>query len=277
MRIVAGDCGCVVHKLAGKGNSSEFERIKDMEKAHNWPLCIDGRPTAHHLGRFVDLQEVTSNSRNCVVPLSWYTGTVKKIHGGWHILEHAEPIAITREMRAALRPLIPAYLLDLMNRRLELVEDGDIWWETVMADLGAWVQRAGLEPEPIFLSRTYVYPSEDHGSAEAFADLTAQLAQEGKFTTVPEGFEIEGKKELIRLEPEQHGEPSLLVPRKALADLVSSKASAVLDTEKVREALFRAGKLLADTTEGWVVPEEWWLVRLRHSQNARTGLLRVRA
>jgi hypothetical protein len=280
MRVIAADCGCVVYKLKGSvggASSTEFQRIVDMEKDHEWPLCVHGGLSASHLGRFTDIQDVTSNSRNCIVPLCWYTGTTKKLHGGWHILEHAEPIEITREMRTALRQLIPAYLLDLMTRRLELADEGDCWWETVMADLGTWVQRAGLEPEPIFMSRSCVYPSEDHGSAEAFADLTAQLAQDGRFSTVPEGFETEGKKELIRLEEGQYDEPALLVPRKGLADLVAKHAASILDTEKVREALQRAGKLLANANDGWVVPEEWWLARLRHSQNARTGLLRVRA
>ena len=276
VRAVAEGCGCHLQKvMSGEGAP---EKLRGHERAHRWPIWIDAVQTSAALVRYVNQERAELPHRNCLTFLPWHVATVQRLHGGWHILESTDVGGITAETRAAIRHIVPDYLLDLAERRFEsdCISANENWQDAVLEDLADWLKRNHCDGDRVLAARAY----HAEGAAEALADLTSQLVKEGKFVLVPTGYQDKKVPSILRLEEWKDAEgveqDALAIPKQDLAAW-AAKQYMQLDCAKVTAALAEANVLAADSDTHWIVPEKWWLKQLKLTQNEQTGLLRLRA
>ena len=143
--------------------------------------------------------------------------------------------------------------------------------QVVLRDLAGFVERCGGDAQPVAAAGDVLLEDNEHGHAEAFADLLGRFLEEGTLTIVQDGF-ADGTPALISL-PDIDG---LLVTHDVFSKLLCGKRVTAPHRSAVTSALVHAGVLSEDREDAWLIKADWFRKRLRQAHVQRSGLLRVR-
>jgi len=129
---VAKAAGCLTREIRAVPS---VRKAAEEEQRHRWPLCVPVASNATSAAMTKWLEEDQSYSRNCITPLDEETAERKRVEGGWHLLRGLEPATANASLLGLVRRIVPQYLRDVCERRLQV--------EDVHEDLASFIARQG--------------------------------------------------------------------------------------------------------------------------------------
>jgi len=267
---VAESLGCVIHSVS----DAKSARIAlEVEQRHRWPVIFRIEPTVQQRHRKLLLEGMDDLPHNCLMTLGSCNAMVKALEGSWHVIVGQEPAIAPRDALSMARRLLPAYLHDFCERGVyysHWEHSVDSFGETVLRDLAKYVDDRGRNETQVLSALETLWPSCESGHARAFAELLARFIRNGSLMVGDEGNAKRGPV-LTRL-PDVEG---LLVPRAIFAKLLRIEHVAMPDEARAATVLARAGVLIENRENGWVIPDSWLHERLQSVNTATADLLRV--
>lgn len=260
---VAKALGCIELAPRRRGSGQTLlGRIAELGLRHDWPVVV---PTDVTRSQKVTAEWAESPGiRNSVLALNRLATLAMAINPGFEVVSWDEPAAPLLDIRQALASLVPAYLADLLKRRLRFHVDAISPIRTVLLDMAQWFESQGGDPaavrraERLFLTRGRDLP------VTVFSHLLSHMLDTGLLNIVPAGFEGDGTVQpAIVARPASPDAPAALwVPMRGLNRLLGLHHAPAIDTARVTKALQGEEGFLGieqrREEEGWLLSEEWW-------------------
>lgn len=273
---VAEALGCIELKLLRRQHAGE--ELLQREQLHNWPaIVVSMRDTTAAAEEWFDPPRSWSNknNHNCITHTDWYRTMLRKLLPGWSVIEEMRPVQrLSEDALFLLKKFLPAYLLDLCQRRLQGPQEvrDSVWTFRVLEDIAAFVERHNGLGAEVFKAKAVLSPDCEEGYPEALVELVYGFMQDGKMVLIPEGFEDANSKQPTVV---RHENGDIAIPKLDLASLLKSKKAKLTDFAQVSAILMRADVLVEDTDRHWIVSRSWWNARAKEIQNGDTALLKI--
>lgn len=252
----------------------------DDEGAHNWPVTPGGK--VRNAVAFRGWMNPREMPRNCLMPVSVRQSLPLAINGGWHVLKTPATALVNPAWLLNGHRLLPAYLLDLSRRQLQLAATGGTYLDDVWADIRQWLEDSGARIATFDDARRLVLPDgQDH--EEALSELFIPALVDGRFSIVPRTVarrlrQPDGYDRYVLAKELWTTKTGTFIPRAVLATVQHREKLQQIDFNRVTTILANCGALIAEELvngcSGWTVHSEW-VNRKIHRRRAAQGLMRI--
>jgi hypothetical protein len=274
--------GCAEFTVREQLRQQSEESLTDVCNEHGWPIYL--RPTPRVT---VDdwLDWLTSpESKNCVVPLNWYSARAMTTRRGWYVIEAGDFLAHPGTSDAASK-VLPSFLQYLARARFRIELPRLSLFKRINAALADWFAACGGDPA-VVTSALKVMLSEDQSKnkqepiVDSLADLLCRLYDDGELALERAGFIPTGKalKALIAFPGKNGTDGDIFIPKALVNRLLLAHSAPMLDSGVISKALVdtrRGFEQEYGGLPGWMLNETYWNKRLARWRAKYKTVLRL--
>jgi hypothetical protein len=227
----------------------------EKEHRHNWPVFVQQPLKGNGLSFSRWLNEDQEKNHNAIAVLDWWQFLAKSFGSAWNMVQAPAGGCLPAETLQAVSKFVSAYLHNLMVRNMKLsewYEQTGPWVPRLAKDVKQFLQSIDRRSGKVLQSLSLLRLHQEQGHASAFVELLSEFVRLRKLTVIPEGFQVPSAAALLK------SSQGLFVPRLQL-QLASAKRNIQLPgAERISAVLAQAGKLKAESPEGWTIDYDWW-------------------
>lgn len=267
-RFAAETLGCVIlDPRTGRQHAGAVRDAQNLLDLHTWPVFMTRPPNETHLGMPANV--LGSLPQPTFVTADPLDAALCALDSNWLVLETTEKCSRPAALPAGADAVVPAYLLDLANRRFQL--DTAEPFKALRDDLTNWFERQGGKTDVIVASAELFRVQDTTNGADRIAHLLARALDSG--TCFSQGEEAKYRRNQSAIMRMNDGK--VHIPGVTLRRIAASRGFPHPDDRAISDAFDESQLKYAEAEVGgefgWLVPAKWFDRQVRQFRTVSRG------